>query len=260
MEHIYLGISNNYKELANEIKLDKNVNQLKGLIEIDIPVYEDKQQTKLLICSQLTNFIINKVKNKVLKEIVNTSYRNTYLSEVDSIYKCSLGLFNNKEQEIKRILFNRMYTYLSDNDYLNINGFIKFRLRDFMDYILELKDRGFEEYLIEKDYNEFIKLLKYFVDVQEEKIEILNLYIEKDGTFKLYDKDNKDLEETYAEDMFDIALRENMNEEDFLISALITLCPKQIYIQDNLESNLSKEIIQTIKAIFEGRVTVGYRA
>ncbi|CAH2212342.1 putative sporulation protein YtxC [Tepidibacter aestuarii] len=260
MEHICLGISNDYKELANVIKLNKNVSQLKGLIEIDIPVDEDKQQTKLLICSQLTNFIINTVKNKVLKEVVNTSYRNTYLSEVDNIYKCSLGLFNSKEKEIKQILFNRMYTYLSDNDYLNINGFIKFRLRDFMDYVLELKDRGFEEYLIEKDYNEFINLLKYFVDVQEEKIDILKLYIEKDGTFKLYDKHDRNLEENYIEDIFNIALKQNMNEEDFLISALITLCPKQIYIQDNLENNVSKEIIETINAIFEGRVTIGYRA
>ena len=153
-----------------------------------------------------------------------------------------------------------MYTYLSDNDYLNINGFIKFRLRDFMDYIIELKDRGFEEYLIEKDYNEFINLLKYFVDVQEEKIDVLKLYIEKDGSFKLYDKNDMNLEENYLEDIFNIALKENMNEEDFLISSLITLCPKQIYIQDNLENNASKEIIQTINAIFEGRVTVGYRA
>ncbi|MEJ8554088.1 sporulation protein YtxC [Tepidibacter sp. Z1-5] len=260
MEHIYLGISNEYKDLASAIKLNKNVNQSDGLIEIDIPVYEDKQQTKLLICSQLTNFIINTVKNKILKEVVNTSYRNTYLSEIENIYKYSLDLFNNREKEIKEILFDRMYTYLSDNDYLNINGFIKFRLRDFMDYIIELKDRGFEEYLIEKDYNEFVNLLKYFVDVQEEKIDILKLYIEKDGSFKLCDKNDRNLEEKYIEDIFNIALKENMNEEDFLISSLITLCPKQIYIQDNLENNVSKEIIETINAIFEGRVTVGYRA
>ena len=260
MEHIYLGISNDYKDLADVIKLNKSINELEGLIEIDIPVYQDKQQTKLLICSQLTNFMINTVKNKILKEVVDRSYRNTYLSEIDNIYKCSLDLFNNREKEIKQILFDRMYTYLSDNDYLNINGFIKFRLRDFMDYIIELKDRGFEEYLIEKDYNEFINLLKYFVDVQEEKIDVLKLYIEKDGSFKLYDKNDMNLEETYIEDIFNIALKENMNEEDFLISSLITLCPKQIYIQDNLENNVSKEIIQTINAIFEGRVTVGYRA
>lgn len=260
MEHIYLGISNDYKDLANVIKLNKSVNKLDGLIEIDIPIYQDKQQTKLLICSQLTNFMINTVKNKILKQVIYRSYRNTYLSEIDDIYKCSLDLFNNRENEIKQILFNRMYTYLSDNDYLNINGFIKFRLRDFMDYIIELKDRGFEEYLIEKDYNEFINLLKYFVDVQEEKIDILKLYIEKDGSFKLYDKNDKNLEENYIEDIFNIALKENMNEEDFLISSLITLCPKRIYIQDNLENNVSKEIIETINAIFEGRVTVGYRA
>ena len=57
-----------------------------------------------------------------------------------------------------------------------------------------------------------------------------------------------------------MALKENMNYEDFLISTLITICPKQIIIQDSMETNVSKEIIETIKAIFEDKVHVIYRA
>ena len=40
--------------------------------------------------------------------------------------------------------------------------------------------------MIEKEYKEFIKLLKYFVDIQESKIEKINIYI-KGGGYVLKD-------------------------------------------------------------------------
>ena len=45
----------------------------------------------------------------------------------------------------------------------------------------------------------------------------------------------------------DIAIEENLNYEDFLMSNLLTLCPSKIEIIDN---NISKEIIEIIKSIF----------
>jgi putative sporulation protein YtxC len=265
LEQISLGITGDYKDLAiklaDSIKVSKKVKNMDDILEIDIYMDDNKKEDiKIFICLELTNMIVNVVKNNILKKIVNKSYKDIYITELDDIYKYSLNLFNEKETFIREILFNRIYEYLASSDYININGFVKFRLRDFMDYIIQIKDRGLEEYLLQKDYSEFIELLKYFVDVQQEKVDILKLYIEREGTFRLCDKYDQDLENNYTKDIFNLALKENMNYEDFLISILITLCPKEIWIWDNLENNVSKEIIQTIKAIFEGRVKVNYRA
>ncbi|SHH29092.1 putative sporulation protein YtxC [Tepidibacter thalassicus] len=264
MDHISLGVTGEYKDLAiklvNSIKASKKVKNMHDTLEIDIFMDDNKkEETKIFICWELTNIIINTVKNKVLKEMINRSYKDMYITEIDDIYEYSLNLFKEREVSIRDILFKRIYEYLSSNDYINVNGFVKFRLRDFMDYIIQIKDRGLEEYLLQKDYSEFIQLLKYFVDLQEEKIDILKLYIEKNGTFKICDKYDRDLESSYTKDIFNLALKENMNYEDFLISVLITLSPREILIYDRLENNVSKEIIQTIESIFEGRVKVNYR-
>ncbi len=40
--------------------------------------------------------------------------------------------------------------------------------------------------MVEKEYNEFIKLLKYFVDVQENKIDEVNIIIDKLGNYIRY--------------------------------------------------------------------------
>lgn len=265
MKHISLGIMGEYKDLGiklgDSIKVKKEINRIDELLEVNIFIDDQKKdECKISICNELSSMIISIIKSKILKRVVEESYKDVYKEELEHIYACSLNLFNEKESFIKDILFNRVYEYLVNDDYMNINGFVNFRLRDLMDYIIEIRDRGLEEYLLEKDYNEFIGLLKYFVQIQEEKVDLLKIYIEENGTFKLFDKYDRPLENNYTKDIMNLALKENMNYEDFLISTLITICPKEILIYDNLENNISKEIIETIKAIFEGKVEVNYRA
>ena len=54
------------------------------------------------------------------------------------------------------------------------------------------------------------------------------------------------------------AMEENLNSEDMLISAIMTLCPKKIEILDKVNNKKSKDIIEVISLLFEGKVTVIY--
>ena len=44
-----------------------------------------------------------------------------------------------------------------------------------------------EELLIEKEYNEFIKLLRYFVEIQEPKVNEVHVVVEDDRKYVLLD-------------------------------------------------------------------------
>ena len=48
--------------------------------------------------------------------------------------------------------------------------------------IEEIIDKVIEGYMVEKEYKEFIKLLKYFVDIQESKIDLINIVIDNEVT------------------------------------------------------------------------------
>ena len=82
----------------------------------------------------------------------------------------------------------------------------------------------------------------------------MKIYIKKDNTFVLCDKNDNPIENENDEELINMFIKENLNYEDFLISTLLSLCPKEILIYNIDNGNISKEIVETIKLIFEGRV------
>ncbi|EET86548.1 sporulation protein YtxC, partial [Clostridium carboxidivorans P7] len=76
-------------------------------------------------------------------------------------------------------------------------GFITFRMKELREDLEEIVDKVVERYMTEKEYNEFIKLLKYFVEIQESKIEEINIIIKSDGKYLIQDKEGNDIEKNY---------------------------------------------------------------
>ena len=123
-----------------------------------------------------------------------------------------------------------LYNYILNNDYIDIEGFVNFRMKEFNKYLFDVADLALEDYLIKKDQDEFISVLKYFIDIQEEKLNLLKVHIKKDNTFILYDELGNKIDSIDDEELINMVIKENLNYEDFLISTLLTLCPKKIEI------------------------------
>ena len=114
-------------------------------------------------------------------------------------------------------------------------------------------DKVVEDYMIEKEYNEFIKLLKYFVDIQDCKLEEVNIIVQRNGSYEVKDSKGLDIFKDFLNEITDIAEEGIINIEDIIISGLITNAPKKIKIY-NEEYCINKEFIQTIKSVFGERV------
>lgn len=272
---ICVGLLPKYKapamEFLNNNKFNKKLIRSDDMIEVVINadqneclgtkvINKENKEEELLsvdeISKDITNLIINIMKDKLLKEYIMKQYGNAYKDDKDNIYLYSLEVFERKEVFIRDTILNRVYNYILTNNYINVDGFVKFRMKEFMNYISTIGDIAVEEYLMQKDQEEFVRVLKYFIDIQEEKIELLRVHILSDNSFVLYDKDGRKIENIDDEEIINMVLKENLNYEDFLISTLLTLCPKKIEILNSLKNNSSKEIIETIKSIFGDRVTI----
>ncbi|MGL4911070.1 MAG: putative sporulation protein YtxC [Romboutsia sp.] len=257
-KNIYLNLSQQDKKYAlrllDKSDLNKNLRHNENLIEIEISSI-NKDKTDLdSMSEEITTLIVNIIKYKLLKEYIWNQYHETYSDEEDIIYMHSLELFKKKEVFISDFIKNKVSNYLLTNDYINIEGFVNFRMKEFMKYISTIGDIAVEEYIIKKDKDEFINVLKYFIEVQDEKIDLLRVHIMKDNSFGLYDKFGKKIDNIDNEEIINMVIQENLNYEDYLISTLLSLCPKKIEILDMLKNNSSKEIVDTIKSIFENRV------
>jgi len=239
-----------------EVVTSSGKNEVIARKVIDDKVFSSEGLNLDEITERVTNKIIKIMRGEFLRDYIQSQYGKAYPKEIDNIYEHSLKIFSNKEVFIRETIFMRVSNYILENDYINIDGFIKFRMKEFIKYISAIADISLEEYLINRDHEEFIRVLKYFIDTQEVKIDLLKVHIMEDNSFVLYDKNGDKIDSIDDEDIINMVIRENLNYEDFLISTLLSLCPRKIEVMDTLNSNSSKEIIDTLKSIFENRVDI----
>lgn len=153
----------------------------------------------------------------------------------------------------KNDILNKILECVKENNNINIDGFMTFRTKELKDKINSIIEKIVEEYMVEKEYKEFIKLLKYFVNIQESKIDEINIFILEDGSYSIIDKDNNDITQQILGEFLESELCLEVNKDDVLISGLITYCPKKIVIH-NMNNCKNQEVINTIKNVFPKRV------
>lgn len=166
-----------------------------------------------------------------------------------NIDDCSIYCMNRKNN-----IINKIISCLKENDEININGFITFRMRELREDIDFIIDKVVEKYMVEKEYSEFIKLLKYFVEIQDSKLETVNIIIDPNGKYFIRDKDGNDMLREFLNELSGEKITEN-NLEDLIISGLITNAPKSINIH-GVQNCINKEIIDTINNVFADRVHI----
>lgn len=160
------------------------------------------------------------------------------------------GNFNRRRNEV----FQEIFQYLEEFSLFITDGFVRFRLKEYLDELYEVVDLAVDDYLMEKEYNDFIRLLKYFVDIQEPKIERVNVLIQPNGFFQLFDGQNNIIKSDYLESFIIELADSELNYEDLLISTLITLAPKQIILHLP-DAAAIRGTVSTIESIFEERVS-----
>ena len=74
---------------------------------------------------------------------------------------------------------------------------------------------------------------------------LLRIIITKEGHFILSDENGKEIENFNNEEIKNLAMEENLNSEDMLISAIMTLCPKKIEILDKVNNKKCFELVST---------------
>jgi len=213
------------------------------------------------VSNALSDIIVNCWEPKLIKKIIKTNYFyfNTY--EQEKIFHFTEDILNFTENGEKRDIFyqikrktfllHKILDYLRNNSTIILEGFIKFRLKDYLEQLEEAVDKAIDEYLMDKEYKEFIKLLRYFVDLQEPKRDLVNLVV-KDGELLLYDDHMNTIDKDYGFEQSTIENSE-VNNDDILVSALINMAPKKIIIHGSSQKD-KREVISALYNIFEDRV------
>ena len=217
----------------------------------------------------LADYIVEHYETYLIQTIIKKQFHYTAEDEVSSIEACCRLVLSGEQWQgeeavsiaLKHDSFSRrsariaqeLERFMQENTHLHLQGFITFRLHEYWQELREAVEYAVEEYVMDKQYQEFISLLKYFVDVQPARRELVHVIQEEQQHIRLLDH-HFSLLDTRAEDRALAELVDSeLNVEDMVLSTLITASPASICIH---AANPDHQVVRTIKAIFDSRVTL----
>lgn len=203
----------------------------------------------------LSNIITSSYEKQIVKRIINSNY--FYFNDIEKskIGNICLEALNDEENlefsSRKNIIFISFLKYIIYNKTMVLDGFINFRLKDYISILDDAVDYSVSKYLIEREYAEFVNLLKIYINSKESKTSLVHLvYTNQESILideynNLIDIDDHIFEAKYLSDI-------SFSSNDYALNTLLTLLPEKIYIH-LIDSN-EDEFINTLKLIFDNRV------
>ncbi|MFZ5823244.1 MAG: putative sporulation protein YtxC [Bacillota bacterium] len=235
---------------------------------LDDGVTDESSQMDALVrhyvASALSDVIVERWENDLIRKIIRGSYSYFSRDEQDLIADYTGRTLNGAGGDShhwhkvnrKSQILHRLRDYLDSADELVVEGFVTFRLRDYVEELEDAVDRAVDEFLMEREYKEFIRLLQYFVDVQEPRIDHVHVLLRPGGSFKLVDDDGGAIKSEALEEFVVEMVDSEVNYEDLLISALITLAPRSLTVHVQNRSDDRDEALETITGVFGERAVV----
>lgn len=222
--------------------------------------YHGKNNQKFFefLSELITEVIIEFYEEKLIKQILDYNY--FYFDDYERVRICEncIELIENsyseklQEKSREEIMQNAVFQYVRENKSMILDGFIHFRLKNYMKYLDNIIDTAVNQFIIEKEYNEFINLLKIYVESRVTECELLHLiYINGESFLLDKEKNIVSVSENIcnAKYLSDISFSSN----DFALNTLLTLLPAKIEIHLIGEED---EFINTIKLIFDNKVSI----
>lgn len=238
---VYNNIFIHYKG-TDENLFFSNISNILSFLVLDI--YEDSITRNIL---QKEYFYFDKFEQGI---VLDKFYENRLESIED---------FEVKEN----ILFEAFYGFFKNSNSsvcckLYLKGFITFRLKKYIDELEADIDSSVNQYLVEKEYQEFVSLLKIYINSQEYHSDVVHLIYRnssKNMDSVLLDKDKNVIDTSInllgAKYLSDISF----SSSDMILNTLLNLLPRRIFVHLSDEDD-EDEFVETLEAIFEGRVVV----
>lgn len=171
-----------------------------------------------------------------------------YSNEILSLSNLAIDRFN--------ILYSCFYLYIKENHSLILDGFYNFRLSNYHKIVSEILDICVNNFLMEREYFEFINILKLYVSLNASKISLIHLVFFNEKFVILDSRKNIINYETAntlnAKFLSDITFSKN----DYVLNFLLNSLPKAIILHLPCKTYEHNDFITTLKLIFDDRIKI----
>lgn len=149
-------------------------------------------------------------------------------------------------------IYSAIVDYLSSNHLMNLEGFIRFRLKWYVETVEEAVDLAATTYIIEREYDIAVELLRLTLNEQEPGADLFHVLVEANGDVKVLDSDEL-IDDSVDESMIEIDICESEpNVAEVLVCTLVSLAPEKIILHSQSETNF----VVMLKDVFEDRLVL----
>ena len=204
----------------------------------------------------LSEWIINNFEQKIMFEILRQNFISLTSGDIMVIVKEATGQIDEETHNVyNQIISRQLSEYLSQSNILNIEGFVRFRLKEYREQLETLLYDTIDNYLAEKEYEAFIDMLCAYVDIQYPVLDLIHIKENDDGSFSFYDFSQNNISVVCENELRCEMPEAFLSNEDKLISILLILIPKRIIWHKCINVKHSN-LLNTIKKIFKDRLSV----
>lgn len=204
----------------------------------------------------ITDCIIKFYEEKILSHIINFNYFYFDSYEKDEIKKDCLNILKLKNisnyANKRETIWVSVFEYIMEHNSMILSGFVNFRISDYtksLDYIVDV---SVNKFILEKEYREFIDLLKLYIYSKKPNKELIHLiYMGEDSILLDENKNIISVSKNVfnAKYLSDITFSSN----DYILNTLLDLLPEKINVH---LINIEDDFIKTLKSIFEKRLYI----
>lgn len=210
------------------------------------------------VAQKIADLIVNSWENSFIKDIIRVNFYYFDHNEKSIIFDYAQKKLHHNwkiREKNRSAIKHKLTECLGDYQKVFIEGFIRFRLKDYVQLLHDITEQAVDDFLMDRECKEFIELLQYFVAIQEPQVDLVHVVARPDGSFQLYDDQRQVIDSDYLRDMMLDLTDNHINYEDLLISALITIAPRDIKFHTG---GVAEEcsILDTISSVFTRRVTI----
>lgn len=209
------------------------------------------------ISSILSFLVIDELEEDILKRLISQNYFYFNYSEKNTILQTCFDLisdnFSSFFEEKFKILYDNFFNYLSSNKSIVLVGFVNFRLKNYLEILDNIVNQAVNSFIVEKEYCEFISLLKLYINSQGNNCNIIHLVYSKSESLLL--DENKNII-NISDDIFNAKYLSDItfSSNDYALNSLLNLLPKKLYI--HLIDDYIDEFVNTLTLIFDKKVVL----
>ncbi|RAL26814.1 hypothetical protein DL897_01810 [Thermoflavimicrobium daqui] len=214
------------------------------------------KEIRLELSRVLAAFISEIEEPELVRKIIQQKFQFAYTPEVKQIEQYAQKIIKKRQQSNWKNtdqLTKQIASFLKVERNFAIDGYARFRLEGRKKVLAQCIQEAIESYLLDKEYKEFIQLLKYFVSVQSSKISLVHVIHQGKKQFHLLKADGKPLRLKEIDGVCEEMMDHTVSHEDYIVSTLLSIAPERVVLHTKLPE---ENVIRTLLQIFEGRIIV----